>query len=320
MVLQVICNNKSETRGGAEMIHKRSALAVCLAIIISLTAITVGTASTVQANPIRITVTFNAIKEFAQAVGGDRVEIVTIIPDGTEPHVFEPKAQDLVALSSAQIFVYNGLGMEAWVPDALAAADNQSLIAVDASTGADPIVNTDAGDIAAHGQYDPHLWLSLKGAQIETGNIRDALVQVDPGSAAYYEANCADFTAKLESLYEEYRAKFGTAKHNSFVTGHAAFGYLCRDFGLSQNSVEDVFAEGEPSAQQLAALVEYCRTNGVTTIFSEVMGNPDISATLASEVGAKVETIYTLESAEDGLGYLERMESNLSKIYGSLAN
>jgi zinc transport system substrate-binding protein len=80
-----------------------------------------------------------------------------------------------------------------------------------------------------------------------------------------------------------------------------------------------VFAEGEPSAQQLAELVDYCRQNGVTTIFAEEMASPEISQTLANEVGASVKTIYTMESAEDGLSYLERMADNLSEIYDALS-
>ncbi len=102
------------------------------------------------------------------------------------------------------------------------------------------------------------------------------------------------------------------------MTGHAAFGYLCRDFGLEQNSVEDVYAEGEPSAQQLTDLVKYCREHKVETVFAEEMASPDVSKTLADEVGAKVETVYTVESSEGGKTYLERVESNLSKIYDSL--
>ncbi len=84
-------------------------------------------------------------------------------------------------------------------------------------------------------------------------------------------------------------------------------------------SVEGVFAEGEPSAQQLAELVEYCRSNNVTTVFAEEIASPEVSNTLASEVGSKVETICTVESAEDGKTYLERMEDNLSKIYDTLS-
>ncbi len=274
--------------------------------------------SAAPADKLKISVTFNAMKEFAEAVGGDKVEISTIIPDGTEPHDFEPKAQDLVGLSTAKVFVYSGFGMEAWADKAVQSANNPDLVTVEASKGAEPIKNTDPGEIEEHGQYDPHIWLSLKGAEIETKNIKDGLVKADPANQEYYEKNCDDFVSKLESLYSDYDQKFKSVPKKSFVTGHAAFGYLCRDFGLEQNSVEDTFAEGEPSAQQLAELVKYCRDHQVTTIFAEEMASPDVSQTLAKEVGAKVETIYTIESGEDDKSYLERVESNLKKIYESL--
>ncbi len=268
---------------------------------------------------LNVSVSFNAMKEFAEAIGKDKVTISTIIPDGMEPHDFEPKAQDLVALSSADVFIYNGLGMEAWAEKAISAADNAALIAVDASAGADAIQNTDPAEVSEHGQYDPHLWLSITGAKTELENIKNAFVQADPANKSYYEANYQDYTAQLDTLYQEYSEKFKTVESKSFVTGHAAFGYLCRDFGLQQNSVEDVFAEGEPTAQQLAELVDYCRTNHVTTVFAEEMASPEVSNTLANEVGATVQTIYTMESAEDDLSYLQRIESNLSKIYDSLS-
>ncbi|BAK98664.1 ABC transporter substrate-binding lipoprotein [Oscillibacter valericigenes Sjm18-20] len=274
--------------------------------------------STQETSKLQVSVTFDAMKEFVEAVGQDKVEISTIIPDGTEPHDFEPKAQDLVGLSTAKVFVYNGLGMEAWVDKAVNAANNAELVTVEASKGADAIENTDPGEIEEHGQYDPHLWISLKGAELEAKNIKDGLIQADPANKDFYQTNCDDFVAQLESLYNEYNKKFQSVDKKSFVTGHAAFGYLCRDFGLKQNSVEDVFAEGEPTAQQLSELVEYCRANNVAIIFAEEMASPDVSQTLAKEVGAEVETIYTIESAEDGMTYLERMQSNLAKIYESL--
>lgn len=266
----------------------------------------------------KVSVTFDAMAEFAKAVGGDRVEVSTIIPTGTEPHDFEPKAQDLTGLSEANIFVYNGLGMEAWADEAISAASNENLVVVEASQGADAIVNTDAEEAAEHGQYDPHIWLSLKGAELAATNIRDGLVQSDPANQKYYEQNCNDFVAQLESLYQQYTEKFQSVEKKSFVTGHAAFAYLCRDFGLEQKSVEDTFAEGEPTAQQLTELIEYCKANQVTTVFAEEMASPEVSQTLADEVGAAVVPIYTMESAQDGMSYLERMESNLSKIYDSL--
>ena len=277
-------------------------------------------ADNAENSKIQVSVTFNALKELAEAIGGDKVEISTIIPDGTEPHDFEPKAQDLAALSTAQIFVYNGFGMESWAEDAVQAADNKALIVVDASAGTTPVINTDSSEIKEHGQYDPHIWLSLKGAETEVINIKNALVQADPSNADYYVKNCDEYISSLDSLYNEYKVKFQSVHRKTIVTGHAAFTYLCRDFGLTQNSVEDVFAEGEPSAKQLTKLVKYCNENHVTTIFAEEMTSPEVSETLANEVGAKVETIYTIESAEDNKTYLERMRSNLAKIYDSLSD
>ena len=313
------------------MLKKIIATMLALSLLASLTACGGSASSTAVASAtaapssaagsnekLKVSVSFNAIKEFAEAVGKDKVEISTIIPDGMEPHDFEPKAQDLVALSSADVFIYNGLGMEAWAEKAITAADNTALIAVDASAGADAIENTDPAEVSEHGQYDPHLWLSITGAKTELENIKNAFVKADPANESFYETNYQDYTDQLDTLYQEYSEKFKMVESKSFVTGHAAFGYLCRDFGLEQNSVEDVFAEGEPTAQQLAELVDYCRTNHVTTVFAEEMASPDVSNTLANEVGATVQTIYTMESAEDDLSYLQRMESNLSKIYDSL--
>lgn len=271
------------------------------------------------AGKIQVSVTFDAMKEFTEAVGKDRVEISTMIPDGTEPHDFEPKAQDIAGLSTARVFVYSGFGMESWAEKAVEAAGNKNLIAVEASKGATPIQNTDPDEVKEHGQYDPHLWISLKGAETEAKNIRDALTKADPSGKAYFDQNCGTFVSQLESLYSEYNQKFQSDQNKSFVTGHAAFAYLCRDFGLSQNSVEDVFAEGEPSAKKLAELVDYCKENHVKTIFVEDMVSPAVSQTLADQVGAKVEQIYTMESSEDGMTYLDRMKANLDEISASLS-
>ena len=282
---------------------------------------------------VKVSVSFNALYEFVAAIGGDQVTVSVIIPDGTEPHDFEPKANDLAALSDADIFVMNGLGMEPWAAETIDASKNTGLVVVDASAGVETIPIEDAQEDALteehegeddeahqheHGAFDPHIWLSPRCAVTMAGNIKDALTKADPGNSTYYETNYTTFSDELEGLYSEFSDKFKTAENKSFVTGHAAFAYLCRDFGLLQNSVADVFAEGEPSAQQLAALVDYCRAHQVTTIFSEALVSTAVSVTLASEVGAEVKAIYTMASTENGKSYLERMERNLNVIYESL--
>ncbi len=266
-----------------------------------------------------VSVTFNAMAEFAQAVGQDKVDVTTIIPAGTEPHDFEPKAADITGISKASVFIYNGLGMESWVDDAISAAENDNLVVIDSSLHSDPIQNTEEEEIEEHGSYDPHLWLGIKSAQIQVQNIADGLAKADPDNKEFYEKNATEYIGQLEAIYSEYKDKFASIENKSFVTGHAAFHYFCKDFGLTQNSVEDVFAEGEPSTQQLANLVDYCKTNHVTTIFAEDMASPEISQTLANEVGADVQIIHTMESKENDVTYLDRMKDNCEKIYTSLS-
>jgi len=265
-----------------------------------------------------VVVSFNAMREFAEAVGKDKVDIQTMIPEGTEPHDFEPKAKDMEALNNAKVFVYNGFGMETWTEATLEAVDNKKLISVDASKGDTPLTSSDPESAKSEEQNDPHLWLSLKGAENQSKNIKDAFVKADPANKDYYETNYSDFYNKLEELYKEYNTKFQGLTNKTFVTGHAAFAYLAKDFGLKQNSVEDVFAEGDPSAKKLKELTDYCNKNKIKTIFVENMVSPKVAETLAKEVGATTEKIYTIESKEENKDYIQSMKDNLEKIYVSL--
>jgi hypothetical protein len=283
---------------------------------------------------IAVAATFDAMKELTEIVGKDKVYIHTIIPPGVEAHDFEPKAGDLKFLTQAKAVVYNGFDMEPWLKDALHAVKQDNLKTICATNGIKPIElaeghhhhhhgdehdHDDHDDDDDHDAVDPHAWLSLESAKVMVKNIAAGLSDVDPTNAAFYQKNAAAFIASADTLLTKYRSNFAQLSRRQFVTGHAAFGYLCRDFGLEQNSVEDVFADGEPSAKQLAKLADYCNQNGIKVVFSENAASPQVSATLAKEVGASVQTIYTIESAEDGLSYMERMTSNIEKIYKSLA-
>ncbi len=271
-------------------------------------------------NKVKVMASFNAMQEIAEAIGKDKIEVESIIPNGTEPHDFQPNAKNLEGLHTAKVFIYNGLDMEkGWLDKAVAAADNKNLLLVDASKGVKAIPAMEGTEAAEAGdQNDPHLWLSVKGAQLEAQNIKEALIKADPKNKDFYEKNYTDFTKQLEQLYKDYEQKFKSVKRKDFVTGHSAFAYLARDFGLKQNSVEDVFAEGEPSAKKLKELTDYCKEQKINTIFVEDMVSPKVSETLAKEVGAKAVKIYTLESREDGKTYIQSLQANLEKLYASL--
>lgn len=260
---------------------------------------------------IKIMVSVYPLKEFADKIAGDKAEITTMVPDNMEPHDYEPKTRDFQSLMKSDAFIYNGLGLESWVDEVNNVIENKDVLIVDSSDGIDV---RKEGDI-----IDPHCWLSLKEAQKQAENIKNTLVELDNDNKDYYEQNYELFANELEDLYNEYKEKFDSIENKNFVTGHAAFGYLCRDFGLQQKSVENLLSEGEPTPKQLEELVTFCKENNIKTIFSESLASPKVSETLAKEVEAEVVPILSLESNEDGKSYIEAMRYNLEEIYKCLS-
>ena len=280
---------------------------------------------------LRVGVTISPLKDFAETIGGDKVDVFSIIPDGSDAHSFDPKPKDLNDLINADIFVYNGLGMEEWIDSVLSTVEGKDVKVVEASNGIEAI-NISEEDFHVHdGEEseedhdhdhdgkDPHAWLSLTDAIIEAENIKNTFVEVDPDNKDYYEENFEKLKADFNNLYDEYVNKFNSLTNKDFVTGHAAFGYLCRDFGLNQKSIADVFGEGELTPKNLEALINYCKENGVKTIFSESTASEKEAETLAKEVGAQVVKVYSLETKEDNMSYLDGMRYNLETIYNALS-
>lgn len=260
---------------------------------------------------LKVIVTIYPLKEFAEAIGGEKVEVSLMVPEGSEPHDFEPKTKDLAELNNSRIFIYNGLGMETWLDKVLnTIQDKDKTHVVDSSKG--------VNQIKTDGKVDPHIWLSLKEVKVQALNIKNEFVDSDKENAAYYEENYSKLVKSIDDLINKNEKRFSELKNKDFVTGHAAFGYLCRDFGLEQRSVEDVFGEGEVTPQTLKVLIEFCKENKVKTVFMESLASPKVSETLAKEVDGRIEKIYTIESKEDGKSYIEAMDSNLDKIYDSL--
>jgi len=255
---------------------------------------------------LKVVVSFNPIREIAKSIGKDKVDIKVIIPEATEPHDFEPTAKDLMVLNNSKVFIYNGLNMENWVDKVIDNIDNKEVISVNASSGCKVIDN------------DPHIWLGLTTAKVEAKNIMDSFIKADPENEHFYRDNFDRFSKQLDNLLKNYKDKFNLVKNKKFVTGHAAFAYLCRDFNLSQNSVEGVFGEGEPSVKRIKELIEYCKKNNVKTIFMESQVSPKVSETLAKEINGNIEKINTLECREDNKDYISIMKDNLDKIYNSL--
>ena len=161
------------------------------------------------------------------------------------------------------MFVYNGLGMEEWIDSVLNTVEGKDIKIVEASNGIKPISISEEdheheeGDEDhghEHGGNDPHMWLSLSDATKQAENIKNSLVEMDPENKDYYESNYEKLKQDFANLQNEYKSNFQEITNKDFVTGHAAFAYLCRDFGLTQKSIADVFGEGELTPKNLETL------------------------------------------------------------------
>lgn len=278
---------------------------------------------------IKIMTSIYPIEQFAKEIGGDKVTVETMVPPAAEPHDFEPKAKDMIKLNNSDIFVYNGLQMEPWVDKVLKTVENKDLLVINSSKNANVIKTLEdheegednheheeesSHDGHNHGPEDPHIWLGLEEATKQSELIKNSLIEVDPKNKDYYEENYQKFSKELKDLKGEYEIKFKEVKNKDFITGHAAFAYLCRDFGLEQKSLEGVFGEGEVTPRQLSNLVNYCKEKNIKTVFMPDTASEKLSETLANEVGAKVIKISSLETNSAGKSYIETMRDNLSTI------
>lgn len=190
--------------------------------------------------------------------------------DRSEPHDYEPSAKDMAKAHDADVFVYHNENMETWVPKAqeswekgipnvVEGTKDMILLPGSEEEGHDH----DHGEEGHHHELDPHTWVSPKMAIQEVSNIKDQLVKLYPQKAKVFETNAEKYLNKLKQLDADYTASFKDAKQKSFVTQHAAFGYLALDYGLTQVPIAGLTPEQEPTSSRLAELKEYVQKNGI---------------------------------------------------------
>lgn len=224
---------------------------------------------------LRVVVSILPQVEFAEKVGGDRVEVSCMIPPGAEPHEYEPKPSQLIGLSSARLYIQVGSGIafeQVWIERMRSV--NGAMPVIDSAVG---IETVDA---------DPHIWLSPRHAQTMVVNICRGLVQVDPTNRDYYEQNRDLYLEELKTLDAQLARSLAEAGVERFMVYHPSWGYFARDYGLEQLAVE---AEGkEPTIQGLAELVRRARELKVDAVFVEPQFAGRSARTIAAEIGARV--------------------------------
>jgi zinc transport system substrate-binding protein len=268
---------------------------------------------------VKVVASFYPMYDFARNVGGDRVDVTSLIPAGVDPHNFEPTPSDIETLSTARVFILNGVIEDSWAPKLLAGIDNPNLTVVDTSRGIPLVASQDADEPG----NDPHIWLDPVDAEKQVIAIRDTLIQVDPAGKDYYESNAASYMQKLASLDMELRTIMATCKNKNIIITHATLAYFCKEYGCKQIPVEGVNAEGEPTPAVVAAIIQQAREKNITVVFVEKLYNPQVAQTIADEIGGKVAVFNTLhgltpDEQQRGEDYLSQMEENVATVRANL--
>ncbi|KXT76805.1 zinc ABC transporter substrate-binding protein AdcA [Streptococcus sp. DD12] len=272
---------------------------------------------------IKVVTTFYPVYEFTKAVTGDQADVSMLMKAGTEPHDFDPSTKDVAKISDADVFVYLDPNMETWEPKVIKSIDKKNLTVIQA-TG-DMLLAPGVAEEEEEGHeghthaYDPHVWLSPKRAITLVNNIRDALIAKYPDKKDSFTANAKAYTDKLSQLDKEYTEALSNAKQKSFVTQHAAFGYLALDYGLNQIAISGVSPDTEPSAKRLASLSKYIKKYDIQYIYFEENASSKVSKTLAKEAGVKTAVLNPLESLtnkelKSGEDYFSVMKENLKSL------
>lgn len=278
----------------------------------------------------------------AKRIGGDHVEVTNLIPPGVEPHDYEPTAKDMVALSKADIFAFNGSGLELWVDKAVESLDKNKTAVVNATEGMDLLKATedehdheaeaataekpeehDHEHEHAHGPNDPHVWLDPAMLKEQAAKVKDALVKKDAAHAADYEKNFQQLSGDLDQLDKEFKEMVARTSKKEFMVSHSAFSYLAHRYGLEQVAISGINPADEPSPAKLKELVEHVKEHQISYVLFETLVSPKVAEVIAREAGVQTATLNPLEGlTEDdvkaGRDYLSIMRDNLQTLRAAL--
>ena len=301
---------------------RRIAYSTLVIVVLAMT-MTAGCTG-IDRNPpkdgISVAVTIPPQAEMVREIGGDRVDVVVMVPPGSDPHTYEPEPALVAKAAKADLYVTIGTGLLP-VEDALVArlkAMNPGLLVVDSSNGITylypsgenegtgigflgemPVEGNDRGPQSP----DPHIWLSLRNAGIMAENTRDALIRADPTYENEYREHCDNYTSRLQDLDRRINATFSRSHPGMILVTHQAWDYFARDYHLDFVAIEK---EGkEPTVKDLASFILLARSHGIRVVFSEAQESSREAETIAGEIGGTVRVLDPL--AGDYLANMERV-------------
>jgi zinc/manganese transport system substrate-binding protein len=266
---------------------------------------------------INVVASFSILGDFAKNVGGDRVDVTTLVGPNSDVHVYTPAPVDAKKIADAKLVIINGLGLEGWLPRLVQSSGSKAAI-VTATNGIAPRkLGSDA---------DPHAWQSVVNAKIYVANIRDALIAADQAGAPGYRANADAYLTKLDALDREVRdavAQIPEARRKVIST-HDAFGYFAAAYGIAFIAPQGVSTESEPSARAIAAIITQIRASKIPAVFLENISDPRLMRRISAETGARIGGTLVSDGLTgengDAPTYIDMVRHNIKALTSALTN
>jgi len=266
---------------------------------------------------LNVVASFSILGDFAKNVGGERVSVTTLVGPNGDVHVYTPAPADAQKIANAKIVIFNGLGLEGWLPRLVQSAGSRATM-VTASQGITPRrLGSDA---------DPHAWQSVTNAKIYVANIRDALVAADPADAQVFRANADAYLTKLDALDREVREAIAQIppERRKVISTHDAFGYFASAYGIEFIAPQGVSTESEASARDIAKIITQVRASKIPAVFLENISDPRLMRRIATETGARIGgTLYSDSlTGEKGEAptYIDMVRHNIKALTSALSN
>ncbi|HYO06368.1 MAG TPA: zinc ABC transporter substrate-binding protein [Phototrophicaceae bacterium] len=255
-------------------------------------------------NPLNVFTSFYPVYDFVKKIGKDKVDVSIIVPNGLEPHDFEPTAKQIIDLQKADAIFVNGMGFESWINKL------NSVTIVDLSRDLPLEKNTQTSN--------PHIWLDPLLVKLQAKNILNSLNSLDPQNKLYYNSNYVQFTNHLDKLNVDIVSNLTNCKLHDFLSFHDAFGYFANRYGLIQHSIQGLSPETEAPPQKIRESIDLSKQLGLDVVFTEDNMDPRLSDIIAQEINGQVLTLSPIETISD-----EEKQMNkdyFSKMYDNLNN
>jgi len=263
------------------------------------------------ADRLNVVASFSILGDFVRNVGGDRVNVTTLVGPNSDAHVYVPTPADATKVADAKLVFVNGLGFEGWMQRLVQSSGSKATVVV-ASTNITPL--------KLGSSTDPHAWQTVTNAKTYVYNIRNALSAAAPADAALFEANAEAYQVKLEALEGEIRPWVESIppEHRKVISTHTAFGYFAKAYGIEFIAPRGVSTESEPSARDIAGIITQIKTKKIPAVFLENISDPRLIKRIAAETGARVGGTLYSDSLTDEKGdaptYIDMVRHNIRTL------